>query len=146
MAGDSCLIRTYPIPPPTAERSQADTCGPPLCPSGGVIYTIVGRASVGSLIVAENLTRHRGDGSRYTATAWTEPLASSGDGGTGDASVDDAGLPPSGTFTLTFSPVPDPGGAVTVSQIGDRISLVQFVRNDQGLWQQGMSAELTVGP
>ena len=53
---------------------------------------------------------------------------------------------PNNGQALTFSPVPDPGGTVTISQVGDHISLLQFVRNEEGLWQQGMSSEVIVGP
>ncbi len=130
-----CMWRGLPIPPPTADRVQADTCAPPLCPNGGVVVTIVGQATPGSLIVAENTTRHHFDGRRYNASAWAAEMTVVTDGGA-DASADGGMSTPSAQYIVVLRAENDPDGTVTISQVGDEISIVQFVRNDEGLWQQ----------
>jgi hypothetical protein len=142
LVADGCLIRTYPIPPPTAERTSAITCAPPLCPDGGVTYVIEGNGSPGALVIAENVSRAHLDGHRYVASAWAQVAAVS-DGGTSDAGGD-GGVPAAGHFTIVFSPEPEPDGSVTVCRPGDAVVVTQFVRNENGLYQQSSMLMLNV--
>lgn len=140
-----CYWRSWPIPPPTADRVQADTCAPPLCPAGGVVVTLVGRATPGALVVVENATRHHADGRRYVASGWASDRAVATDGGVGDAAVDGGvNTGPEAQFIVVLRAENDPDGTVTISQLGDDLSVVQFVRDDQGLWQQSTASHVTV--
>ncbi len=132
---DGCLIRILPIPPPTAERAAASTCAPPLCPDGGVVYTIEGSARSGALVIATNATRQHPDGRQYVASAWATVVPSTPDAG-----------PSNAHFALTFSPESESDGSVTVTQLGDRIQLVQFVLQEDGTYRQSDSSELVVAP
>lgn len=137
LAADGCMIRTYPIPPPSAERSSALTCAPPLCPNGGVTYVLEGNAVSGALVVAENVSRAHLDGHRYVASAWAT-IAMVSDAGA------DAGVVNGGHFRIVLAPEPQPDGSTTVCQPGDSITVLQFVRNSDGFYQASGALMQTV--
>lgn len=133
-SSSGCIARTLPIPPPGVTGVYSDICDPTLCPEGGVIVTVRGIARAGALVIVENIDRRTPDGQRYTAAGYAVPES--------PVPTTDGGVP-SGRFEIQLAPVRIGTNPPVVSRRGDHIVLYQFVRNEQGLWEQ---SETTMPP
>ncbi len=94
-----------------------------------MIVDVEGFAVPGALVVVENSTRQLSNGIAFSASGFAARAP------VGDAGAD-AGVSASGRYFIRLGPArATPGGPVTISQRGDRLSVRQFVEGEGGRYE-----------